>query len=348
MGFSLSGLVSGGLGGFFGSGGNPLAALAGGAAGGFLGGDAKEASTQQFSTLSGAQQQLFNQQLIPLLTQGGAEFGGQAPGPAAQRLESLSLTGLEKIFGGEGGIFGKEQELLSGLLSPDRAGAISNFQELQTAFRSPLANAQGIGNATLERLLSGQATDFEDFFQTNVAQPLQEQFSEDIIPGLDRRFAGRFSGSERISAEEAAREDLIDSLTQSRSSLAFQTAESAANRSLTAQALLGERLSAADRNAQFAFGAGEAELGRGIQGIGLSGNLIGQLQSLLSSGGQIRDIEDEDIAQLLAAIGLNTTGTAITPATPSTLSTLLPVAGQVAGQFVGTEKGSQLLADLLT
>lgn len=72
--------------------------------------------------------------------------------------------------------------------------------------------------------LLGSREEFDEFFRTNVEQPLTETFQEDIIPGIGRRFGGGgFFSSERRDAEEGAMEELAQELTAGRSKAAIET-----------------------------------------------------------------------------------------------------------------------------
>lgn len=74
---------------------------------------------------------------------------------------------------------------------------------------------QAMGN--VEELL-GRSGNLEQFFETNVAEPLTERFEEEVIPGIGDRFGGAgFFSSERRDAESDAMDELAGQLTQERS-----------------------------------------------------------------------------------------------------------------------------------
>lgn len=71
--------------------------------------------------------------------------------------------------------------------------------------------------------LLGSRDEFDEFFETNVEQPLMENFQEEVIPGIGRRFGGaNFFSSERRDAEQDAMEELAQQLTAGRSQAAIQ------------------------------------------------------------------------------------------------------------------------------
>ncbi len=213
-------------------------------------GESPSTETFDLSTLTPEQQRLFRETLVPFLGRPISEAGAAVPGMSA--LESTSLAGLEQLA----------KDLVSG-------------QGAEGGLRRQATSAVG-------DILSQGPTDFEDFFQTTVRDPALRDFEEDVLPRIGREFGGnQFFGTERISADEAAREDLLESLTRARSDLAFRTRESDTQ----------SRLQAAGLSSQ----------------IGTSGDLI----SLLGAGALPRNIElqrlareDKRVAQLLEALGL--------------------------------------------
>ena len=109
-------------------------------------------------------------------------------------------------------------------VNPLEAGTILGFEDLlagQLTGEGSTETAAG----TLGDILTRDPTDIDDFFETNVAAPLLEQFEEDIIPDIGNRFAGQFFGGERRDAEAQAREDLIDALVRGRADVALRGRE---------------------------------------------------------------------------------------------------------------------------
>lgn len=164
-------------------------------------------------------------------------------------LEQLSLAGIEELTSGiaAGGVPGQGQEVA------------------------------GASQQALLDLLAQGPQDFEDFFQSAVAQPLIEQFNEEILPGISRRNASGFFGSERIRADERAAEDLSEALAGTRGELAFTSRENQLNRVLEA---LG--------------------LAPGIAGLGgqLAGEELGLLERGLAAGSVPREVETSQLVSL--------------------------------------------------
>ena len=164
-------------------------------------------------------------------------------------------------------------------------------QQQQTA----LSNAtsvynQGLGQTPLNTFRSlqdvgAQTQQLDDFFTTNIQNPMLERFQEDILPGISRRFAGgnQFFGSERQRADDVARENLLDTLTQERSRLGFEQFGQARDRALQAAgAQAGAQTAAQQAQSQEALGRGglalQDLLGRGglilEQGLGTQGQRL--------------------------------------------------------------------------
>ncbi len=149
------------------------------------------ASFETLPTLSPEQKKLLNEELIPFLS-GIDRFQPTSFGQFSDRgtAENLSLQALE----------GFSESLVSG-----QAG--------QTA---------AAGTEALGDIFSAGPRDIDEFFRQTVQDPLLEQFQEDILPGISRRFSGNsFFDTERASADQRASEELIDSLTRARTETAF-------------------------------------------------------------------------------------------------------------------------------
>ena len=83
---------------------------------------------------------------------------------------------------------------------------------------------------------------FNNFYDTNVRDPLLEDFQENVLPGIGRKFAtSGFYGSDRIRSDDLAREDLLDELVKGRANLALQDRENFLGRKFGAQTTLDQR-----------------------------------------------------------------------------------------------------------
>lgn len=151
------------------------------------GGDVK---VQTRDVLNELQKQLLNQVLLSfLLDIDLTDLEADIPGISAA--EEGTVGGLEQILG----------QVLSG------------------------ENVSQVAGGTLTDILTRDATDIDEFFETNVADPLFQQFEEDILPGIEGRFGGQFFGGERRETEARAREDLIDALARGRADVALRGRE---------------------------------------------------------------------------------------------------------------------------
>lgn len=238
----------------------------------FLGGSDTEVDVSSLDTLTGEQSKALKDLL--------AELEGSRGSPQeilGGQLETSSLAGLEGLAEAltmEGGLFGETQ-------------------------------------SALIEALQGGAQDFEEFFETNVKDPLLETFREDIQPDLSRRFAASgFRSSDRLKQESLATEDLLQSLTRGRSELAFRTEESARDRALRAAGLAGP--------------AGRSQ--------------AGTLIDILGAGGGRRR---ERIQQILEALGVGATENlaAVTPGSPGFIQGIAPGIGEGIGTFLGGKAG---------
>jgi len=231
----------------------------------FLFGKEPSIETQTLPTLTPEQQKALNQ-LLPQLS--GAEprrFGGDVNVEASD-LSQFSLAGLE-----------------------DRALALSDPNRESDIFSA--------STDTLLKLLDfeGQQAGVNDFFNTNIRDPALESFREEVLPNISRSFGGsNFFGSERQGADQRAQEELIDSLTRSRSDINFRSDQ--ANRDRALQALgLSSQVSGAKTNELLSLlQAGETQTGLAERNVGR------EFQQFLAEAG----LDDTQIQQLLAAIGV--------------------------------------------
>lgn len=161
-------------------------------------------------------------------------FQGPLVAPLSN-LEALSLSALE-----------------------DRARALATGQPDPTA-----AGAQ----QALQQILGGGPTDFNEFFKTNVQDPLLQSFQRDITPAISRSFADQFFGGQRLETQRRANEDLLTQLVRARADLALKFGQQDTQNKLEAA-----RLAPA-----------------------VAGSDIGVLQDLLSSGAVPRTVETDQL-----------------------------------------------------
>jgi len=200
----------------------------------FLFGEGPSTDTQVLDTLTPEQQASLNQLLKDL---GGASptFGGEA-GIEASELQNLSLQALE--------------ERAIALGDPNRENAL----------------ASGAADTLLKFLdFENQDAEIEDFFNTNIRDPALKDFQENVLPQISRSFGGaNFFSSERTRTDQNAQEEIIGSLTRSRSDLEFQDRNLTRDRALQALGLAGEvdALGRRDTDELMAlFGIGQEQTG---------------------------------------------------------------------------------------
>ncbi len=177
--------------------------------GDFLFGTEPESQQDQLSLLT-EQQKRIADFLEPFLT---SENLGTIEGvqtPPLSSIQETSLAGLEQLTAGIAGGGTEQQDLLS------------------------------TGRTAATDILTRDATDIEDFFRTNIADPSLKFFNEEISPAITSKFApSGFFSSERLDAEAGSREDLLRFLTQSRESVALKGREQDTNALLKALTSLG-------------------------------------------------------------------------------------------------------------
>ena len=227
-------------------------------------GDDSEADVSQHK-LTTPEQDALLQQVLGILS--GRVGGGARPFPGdleigPSTLEGLSLQALE-----------------------DRAGDL-------VAGETEVLNA---GKTALLEALTSDPTDIDEFFQTNVADPILEAFEENIST-IGRRFGKNFFGTGRTDQESDAFEDMIDALTSERANLAFQNDQRTRDRKLTAAGMSpGVARGGTDELLALLTAGG---VPRGIE----EGNLLRSYQEFLRQQNQ----KNQDISQALAAVGLPT------------------------------------------
>jgi hypothetical protein len=141
----------------------------------------------------------------------------------------------------------------------------------------------------------GQNLGIDEFFQTNVQDPLVEQFTEDILPQIGRNFGGaNFFSGERARADDQARDDLLTSLTRSRSQLAFDADTRNRNLALQALGLSQDRDALIAQELATAFGAGSEATALEER------NVSREFEQFLAES----NLDDESMKLLLSAIGL--------------------------------------------
>lgn len=101
------------------------------------------------------------------------------------------------------------------------------------------SGAETTADQTLQRQLTQGPAEFDAFFQSAIQDPLVRQFNEEILPQISRKFApSGFFSSERLRADDRAREDLIQNLVSARAATGFDAFQQAQQNQLTALGLV--------------------------------------------------------------------------------------------------------------
>lgn len=178
-------------------------------------------------------------------------------------------------------------------------------------------------------VLNASPTDFTDYFNKSVKDPLLQVFNEEILPGVSKRFAASDPyGTDAVKGVTKATSNLTGQLASGLASTALSADESAKNRGIQAAQLLGML---PGQEATSLQGLQElAQVPRGVEQAGLTAK-YGEFNRQQDQKQQLLDT-------VLKALGLNTneTITKNTPAQP----------GLVQG-FLSSDSGSAGIAKLL-
>jgi len=251
----------------------------------------------------------------------GSFFFGSAPSTSVSKETVRSDQQIESLEGilGELSNKGTSVDSFEGDLSP----GLHRTQNLSLAAMEEAALKGGqdpVAMAADEELLKfikgNNNTDFEEFYRTNIRDPLTRDFKENIQPDIARNFGGSsFFSSERAKADRFSIEDLNRVLTENRGKLAYDDRNRNLDRALQAIGLSGSIRS--DRNNAFAtlFNAGETAR---LAGVGDIEREFGRFES-------DRGQRSTQIKELLAAIN--------TPITENIATTSGGSSGLLSGLF---------------
>jgi len=222
--------------------------------------------------------------------------------------------GLKDIlFGSAPGVTSKTQDLLTpqqldalqGLIPQLQAGVLGNgyqgasLASLEQLSQQSLTGAGAAADERLNKIISGQETsteEFNKFFDVGVQNPALRDFQEQVLPSIGRSYGGsNFFGSERSRADDLARRNLLESLTQERARGALAERTQGRQDAISAiGALSNERqskVSAAEATAR----ERAARVALLLEALGLrtkentniaSGGSTGLLQGFLSGAGE--------------------------------------------------------------
>ena len=197
---------------------------------GIFGSGPKQLSSSEIKTadlLSPEQKKLMNQFLIPFLE--SRDLAGLRDAPAPLGITSHTVDRVPV----EGAPLATDKfrvPSIAGFNAPVGATGVTGLGELSLEALEKLvtegafSESADIGRESLEEIIGRGDTDFEEFFNTSIRDPLLKDFQDIILPRTARQFGGtQFFSSERQEADARGRDDLTDSLTRARSELGFRT-----------------------------------------------------------------------------------------------------------------------------
>lgn len=226
-------------------------------------------------------------------------------------------------------------DMVAQLTQPERT-SLAALEERSRALAVPDTTTQA-ARGSVEQLLDfeGQTANANDYFMANVQNPALESFGRDVLPAISRQFGGAdFFSSERQTAESTAREDLLNALTASRTSVNLDQFNKSRDRALQA-AGLAPNLAQAD-----AIRTGEQT--QILEALGLPRNIE-------QAGLDKANAEDARVQNLLAQLGLTPTIENIGMTNPGSAGLLNIILGGAAGGIgdILGEAGGSYLEDLL-
>lgn len=202
---------------------------------------------------------------------------------------------------------------IEGTLSGTEAGSLAALEE-QALSRVSGEGAAGAAGTFLEDVLQRGPTDIDSFFDTNIRDPLLEDFNEIILPNIGKRFAGQFFSGERQEAERRGLEDLLGTLGSERSRVALEGRRADTDAGLTAASTAGQ----------------------------LDEGMLNLLATIFGAGGREQQLEQGQIDNILAALGIKGKENIVTvnPGTTGLLSSFLGGGGGAAiGELFASSEG---------
>lgn len=259
-----------------------------------------------------------------LLGGGGNQISGSPPSatnqPTMTPEQQAALRDLLSNLTGRTNAFSPFTGQLSAGPTQGQASSLAAME--QQALR--MATAGAGADATLTRLQGENGTDVSNMFEQSVANPAIKQFNEKILPEITKRYAGASAfSSDRRDTERRAAGDLSDSLASARSKMTFDATEAAKNRQL-----------------QAATAQGGLDMSRETAIAGLLDNLFrnntllqtqqqGGLDRIYQEFTRMQGGGEQNIKDILTALGLNTTNTVVNPGQQGLLQGMGPGIGSL-------------------
>lgn len=354
-------------------------------------GESPKTTMHEKDLLTPEQMEALTDEALPALSKSAQPFTGQISAGMTEG-EKFSLAALEEQAKGiaTGASTNDAIKSLTGLLSAfqssqsgaggtgeSQASTGADTDEVQRVIdllRDNESPISGDVQSALSRMLSGETTGFDEYYEQVVKQPLLEEFQRDILPAISRNYATgqNFRGSERVLQDARAQEALLKELTRSRADLAYKDRRAVDDNILKAAGIATDAGTADQSNLvnvintvlQNQLGRGQLELGEKELGarttLDAAGQLLDQpgknidnLLKTLEASGYEREVAQADLdrireefhltndeeakrlALLLQAIGINIKEN-IATVTPGKRGLISDVAG-AAGAYFGAK-----------
>lgn len=232
--------------------------------GGMIFGKEGKQTTQQLSTLTPEQKALLDK-LLGELSKGSATGPGETYGKPMvadlSDIENLSLEALEQRILNQG------------------------------------QNSTSAASAALKDIIAkrGAPVDATDFYSKNIRDPLMQDFREQILPDITRRFSGSAAfGSDRMRAEDVATRNLVTTLERGLSDVQYKSSNDAMARLMQAIGL-APGVEAGGTNELLALMSG-AGLPRAVEQMKLAADYDEWVRA--------QNKGDQRVNQILAALGV--------------------------------------------
>lgn len=216
------------------------AALASSGGGNFLTGSPASANTASRSLMTPEQDATLSQ-LLARLNAGGnvTPYTGQLNAPK-NNVQTGALQGMEGVMSN----LDRNTQAYQGQLSPGN----NNLQNVSLTALEQMALGNASNNAAnqssvkaLTNFTNAGPVDINDYFNSSVQDPMLRDFQSKVLPQLTQRFSGQAGfGSDRMRQEQLVTNDMMNTLANSRTNMAFNAQNQAnANKMQAAMALPG-------------------------------------------------------------------------------------------------------------
>ena len=212
-------------------------------------------------------------------------------------------------------------------LSPLENTSLAGLEQMAMNFATP-SEATKTSQGALTNIIDTADKGFEDYYRTNIAEPITRTFNESILPGINRQYSNDFFSTDRASNLDRSQQRVLEALVQgagtAKKDYRTQTIDAS-------KALFGGEVSAA-------------------QAKGLD---IQSLIAALTGGGTERNIKVSErnmqLEALLKALGIKTQDNTVVgiPGTTGLVQSFIGGFGEGLGGAVGAGAGGCWVAEEL-